>query len=104
MKQNSTLTELNRAKALIEELRNKLADEIIDTLTEEKFAYEIAEETGIPSCTIASMLCNAYPYCYRVKRTLGTVKKTYVCLNADGTTNPEDTITVSYEAVRYSKI
>ena len=105
MKQNSTLTELNCAKALVEELRKKLAHEIIETLTREpKFAYEIAEETGIPSRTIATMLCRTEPFCYSAIKTLGAVEKTYVRLNADGTINLDDTMTVSYEAQGYSKI
>ena len=105
MKKNSTFIELNRAKALVEELRKKLAHEIIETLTKEpKFAYEIAEETGIPSRTIATMLCQTEPYRYRAIKTLGAVEKTYVLLNADGTINLEDTKTVIYEALGYSAI
>ena len=103
-KKNFTYAELNNAKAVVEELRKKLAHEIIEALTEEpKFAYEIAEETGIPSHAIATMLCQTEPYRYRAITAPGVIKKTYVRLNADGTINLEDTVNVSYTAVLYSK-
>lgn len=66
------------------------------------FCGDIAEATGIPSCVVSGMMRKAYHHgrveCHGRQRR----SKTYVRLNADGSVDTNDTLTVGYSACYYS--
>ena len=66
------------------------------------FCGDIAEATGIPSCVVSGMMRKAYHRGHINCRGHRRRTKTYVRLNADGSVNTNDTLTVGYDACYYT--
>ena len=66
------------------------------------FCGDVAEATGIPSCVVSGMMQKAYHRGHINCRGSRRRTKTYVRLNADGSVDTHDTLTVGYDACYYT--
>ena len=92
------------AQQALREAESRAIGAIAEAVAESGGAFcgDIAEATGIPSCVVSGMMRKAYHHgrveCHGRQRRC----KTYARLNADGSVDTNDTLTVSYTAIYYT--
>ena len=92
------------AKQAMLEAEHRAIGAIAEAVAESGGAFcgDIAEATGIPSCVVSGMMQKACNH-GRIERN-GRRRRTkvYVRLNADGSVDTNDTLTVGYNACYYT--
>ena len=92
------------AQQALREAEHRAIVAIADAVVENGGAFcgDVAEATGIPSCVVSGMMQKAYHRGHINCRGSRRRTKTYVRLNADGSVDTRDTLTVGYEACYYT--